>query len=398
MINIKRLLFAATLLFAGPATAADLGGMLMGVSWSPSASYIGPIDAAAAGTPTAAYGLRAMATAYANGTTKTVNYRRASDNATQDGVALTNGNFDIATANTFAGTHATATCTIATTTITCSAGSAVPGFGDTLTGTGISQPCYLSAVGSWTGGAGTYTGTATLGANQIGASPCGTVSSGETVTFQWALLVTTAYDQTAGNQCTSATCNVVQATAGNQFQLFPNCGSGWNNLPCVAQIAITPAAANLISVNNFTPATGTASLSSVANRVTFTAHAQGVLRENGTNNRLNLTATSGTWQLIGGSSGTVSATVTEGNTYAWNSLLNGISSVVNLNGAETTGTATGNTTAGPLGWLSNNNTGGNIVFVGESLPYDNVTFTQTQRTNTCHNQALFYGITPGTYC
>ena len=139
--------------------------------------YTGPGDIVSGAT--AWYGLRAYNAAYATGSNNAVNYRRASDNATQNGVILASGAFDIATANTFAGTNATCTGTISSTTLTCASASSTPHAGSTLTGAGITQPSYIVSCGTFTGGA----GTCTLNAAQ-------TVSVGETITMQYGLYVT----------------------------------------------------------------------------------------------------------------------------------------------------------------------------------------------------------------
>ena len=150
----------------------------------PAPTYTGPGDIVASAT--AWYGLRGYNAAYATGSNKSINVRRASDNTTQDILILSNGNLDIASANTFAGTDAT--CQGSTTglsvTIAFTSCSATPKAGDTVTGTGISQPEYLTACGTFTAGAGSCTLTT---AQNIGVA--------ETVTMQVAMFVTKAYDQ-----------------------------------------------------------------------------------------------------------------------------------------------------------------------------------------------------------
>jgi hypothetical protein len=61
--------------------------------------YTGPGDVVASAT--AWWGLRGYNAAVSNGVTKAVNIRRASDNATQDFVILSNGNLDVASIATF---------------------------------------------------------------------------------------------------------------------------------------------------------------------------------------------------------------------------------------------------------------------------------------------------------
>ena len=145
------------------------------------APYTGPVDAVAGATN--AWGLRAPKTAYATGSVNAIDISNlAASTATLH--YLTTGVVDVATANTLAGTDATATCTIASTTATCSSASSTPHQGDLITGAGISGPCFAVAVGTFTAGAGAVTVPAT----------CGTVSVGETVTFEGALQITKFYD------------------------------------------------------------------------------------------------------------------------------------------------------------------------------------------------------------
>lgn len=176
-------------------------------------SYTGPGDVVASSVVW--YGLRGYSGAYAApGTGKAINIRRASDNATSDIVILTNGNLDIATANTFATVDATATASAtASTTLNLTSASSTPHVGSTITGTGVVQPCYIISVGSFTAGAGTVVVNAvqTLAAASI--------------SMQYGLFVTELYDQSGG------TAHATQATSGSQAQLLPVGGS--NLLPAL---------------------------------------------------------------------------------------------------------------------------------------------------------------------
>lgn len=175
-------------------------------------AYSGPGDVVAGATGWWSVA-RGYSAAYSTGSNKGANLRRASDNTTQDILILSNGNFDSASANTFAGTDATAqgSTTGLSTTMACTSASATPKVGDTVTGTGITQPCYVTAVGSFVAGAGNVTLNAT---QNIGVA--------ETITFQVALFVTKLYDQSGhGNDMT-------QATNGSQPQWLP---SGPNGKP-----------------------------------------------------------------------------------------------------------------------------------------------------------------------
>ena len=149
------------------------------------ATYQGPGDIVSGAT--AFYGLRSYNAAYATSSNNAINIRRASDNSTSDIVILSNGNLDTATAASFAGTDATATCSAtASTSLVCTGASSTPHANDPISGTGVTQPAYIVSCGTFTGGA----GTCTLNASATIAST--------TITFQVALFVTEAYDQ-SGN-------------------------------------------------------------------------------------------------------------------------------------------------------------------------------------------------------
>ena len=202
-------------LLAAPAWAGSGDEMsLLGVSQAGKAAstYTGPGDIVSGAT--AWYGLRAYKASYATGSNNALNIRRTSDNSTENIVILSSGALDIATANSFAGTDATCTATISGTTLTCASASSTPHRYSTITGSGITQPCYASSVGTFTGGAGTVTVP----------SSCGTVSVGVTATFQYGLFGTEAYDQSGNGN------NVSQSTAADQPQLMPICQ---NSLPCL---------------------------------------------------------------------------------------------------------------------------------------------------------------------
>lgn len=156
------------------------------------------------------WGLRSYNASYATGSNNAIKVRRASDNTAQDIVILSNGNLDIGSANTFAGVDCTATGSTSgsSTTIALTGASSTPTAGDTVTGAGIVQPCYVASVGSFTGGAG-----------NVVVNQAQTLSS-VSLSFQVALFVTEVYDQ-SGNGA-----HMVQATNANQAQLLPNCVNG----------------------------------------------------------------------------------------------------------------------------------------------------------------------------
>ena len=192
---------AQSVMFPGP-----------GLGVSVAAAYTGPGDVVSGALGW--WGLRAYNMAYATGSNNAANIRRASDNSTTNIVILSSGAFDIATANTFAGTDAT--CSGSTSgsskTIAFTGCSSTPTANDTVSGSGITQPSLIVGCGTFVAGA----GSCTLNAAQ-------NISVAETVTMQVAIYVTELNDQTGtGN-------NLTQGTNASQPQLLPTCSTG---LPC----------------------------------------------------------------------------------------------------------------------------------------------------------------------
>lgn len=202
------LLLPAGLLLPRHARSADIGLLLSGVSRS---GFVGPGDIVA--NATAWFGLWAYNAAYATGSNNALTIRRASDNTTSDIVVLANGTLDIATANTFATVDATASATaVASTTIALTGASSTPHVGSTLTGSGVTQPCYIISVGSFVAGAGNIT-----------VNVAQTLSA-VSISMQYGMYISKAYDQTANGN------HVLQATLNQQPQLMP---TGINGLPAV---------------------------------------------------------------------------------------------------------------------------------------------------------------------
>jgi hypothetical protein len=101
-VKAARFIFALALIvvFAGLASAQFNGCRAGFCNAAPAAAtYTGPGDVVSGAT--AWYGLRAYNAAYATGSNKAINVRRASDNATSDINILSTGALDVATASTF---------------------------------------------------------------------------------------------------------------------------------------------------------------------------------------------------------------------------------------------------------------------------------------------------------
>lgn len=153
----------------------------------------------------------------------------------------------------------------------------------------------------------------------------------------------TVYDQTSGNACTSATCDIQWATAANQPTFVFNC---IGTRPCLQ----TNTAAQGNTSTNFTPSTGVASLHVVSAWVSGGTNANAVAINGGaaSNRILALFNDARMFQVNGGTSGTLPAP-TGGTPTSFNigvGVIDGANSVANRNGLEATGTVTGNTTAG----------------------------------------------------
>jgi hypothetical protein len=70
--------------------------------------------------------------------------------------------------------------------------------------------------------------------------------------------------------------------------------------------------------------------------------------------------------------------------------------ILNIDGTETTGTATPNTTAGKPAAIFGAAT--DIIYQTEGGFVDNLILSGTQRSNGCANQAAFYGTPTGVDC
>lgn len=361
----------ALLLVASPVDAGTISLLHAGTG-SPAApsGYTGPGDVVSSATGFYSCS-RGYSAAYSTGSNKGCNLRRASDNTTQDINILSNGDFDTASANSFAGTDAT--CQGSTTglsvTIAFTSCSATPKAADTVTGSGISQPEYLTACGSFVGGAGSCTLTT---AQNIGVA--------ETVTMQVALFVTEAYDQ-SGN-----TFHVTQGTAATQPQWLPSCIS---SKPCFrflgSQLLFDATTADLAQPNTVT---------AVAQRTgafTSTSVIIGSGISGGQNSAMGgLNSTNTLYEYNNGS--TVSVTASDSVTHAYAAVFNGASSALVVDGVNT------NETVGSLAFFSgvfigNVASGGGQQFTGdvEEAGLWGSAFNGTQKTNMCHNQFIYYG-------
>jgi hypothetical protein len=201
----------------------------------------------------------------------------------------------------------------------------------------------------------------------------------------------------ANAHCASTTCfgskwydqsgnarDLVQATAANQPQLIFNCQG---TLPCWQYTANTQV---LQASATITPATGTVSFSAVGQRSGGIGSFSLISENAAAGNRVAMAGTTDTWGVFGGSSGNVTAAgATEGAWHALNAVLAGASSVISIDGVETTGTATGSVTAAlPRITGAPSPTIANEV---EAVFWDNYSLTPAERAVLVNNQRGFWG-------
>lgn len=193
---------------------------------------------------------------------------------------------------------------------------------------------------------------------------------------------TEMYDETGGGR------HLVQATTAAQPPIvFGVLGIG--NLPTLVWANAT---VTMSSSGNFTPATGVASFVAVADRSAGTGQVR-MISENGTlavnNNQFaSANGSANAWSILGPSS-SFNATAADAAAHVGVGVLNGASSVINIDGTETTGTATGNTVADPVFFRGGG--ASTTMEVAEMGFTDNVAFSPTVRTNLCHNMRARYG-------
>lgn len=186
----------------------------------------------------------------------------------------------------------------------------------------------------------------------------------------------TMFDQSGNSN------DVTQATAANQPALVFNC---IGSLPC---LQVTTSSQTMLTSGSITPATGTLSFSLVINHAVGTSAAT-MLRENGASSN-RISGGNGVLVMNGGTSGSISATMSGAAFHAVQAMMNGTaSSVVNIDGTETTGTVTGSTTAGTALFFSN--VASQTYDMTEGGIWDNIAFSSTQRANLCHNQFTYWG-------
>jgi hypothetical protein len=347
--------------------------MLSGVP-VPASGYTGEGDIVLGATVWV--GLRAYNVAYATGSNNAIKYRRTSDNTTQNGVILTNGKFDIASANTFAGPDGgTGVCTGSTsgssttlTISTCSTSATLHQY-DTLTCSSCSQPVFIASVGTFSGTGSGASGTVILNIAQNITS--------QSITSQFGLFVAEAYDQTGNGN------NLLQATTSAQPQLLPSC---LNGLPCM--FFLRSATQFLSTSTTITGSQPNISFSTVVQRLPPLASFMSVF---GVGSQVEMYGASATNELLMYAGTGAGVVVTDSAFHSLQGVYNGGSSVFNIDGTDNTLSVGTNGYSSQTLYLGNDATtdpwGGDITEFG--LWPDQ--FSSGNRTSLCHNQYAFWG-------
>ena len=371
---MRTLFLAFTVLFAAGLQCSAQGQMIADIvnQGPPPATYTGPGDIVASAT--AWYGLRAYSAAVAatGASQHVVDLRRASDNATCTANldASSTGTLDLTVGTPCSGSTVTAwtnnasSCTgaIASTTLTvssCTAGNLAVGL--LIADANITAGTVITALGTGSGGAGTYT-----------VSPSQTAASAVFTSPAWAY-VSKAYDQSGGNACSAAPCNATQATAADQPLLLLNCNG---SLPCIS------AATTQWLGTAVTPPTVSSpgSMSGVA-------YGRGGYLAGAGNTFLAIQFSS--TQVSAGRAPNISVNVTNNVLHALNLAGSTTTSaeLFNVDGATTTGTGTF-TSSNTYGWMS----GTGSVFstlLGITMEagfWGGTLFTSGNLSSLCHNQ------------
>ena len=347
------------------------------VAISSGATYTGPIDIVA--SPTAWYGLRAGSGAIAAaGTQKLVNVRRASDNVACDFLVASNGGFGVTTATcnsstqggitpaAFAGTDASCTGSmVGTTTLTISAcSSGTLNVNDPISGAGITQPAYITAIGTCA----SPPGTCTVNVAQTFAS--------EAVIAQVAMFVTELYDQTGNNY------HLTQSTAANQPQLLPSFSNG---MPVILS---TVGPAQILSNTSFVATAQPFSMSAVGEMSGSAAGGAGMVSvSTAALTQMGWYTSSTLFGMKVSNSGFQAGSGLAGVLVSAQGVFNGASSVYSVNNVETTGTVGAGSTSTEID-MAVSNVSVKYTCEGGLWP---VAFNLTQRGNLYANEHTYWG-------
>ncbi|MGC2411738.1 MAG: hypothetical protein WA459_03450 [Stellaceae bacterium] len=251
--------------------------------------------------------------------------------------------------------------------------------GVNITRTSDSHTCDL--LTSTTTGLGNTVNCSPSGDNgQSAASFCAATTCIPTIGTGW-------YDQTKNGACTGS-CDLTAGWSGTQFQLTL---TGVNGLPGL-QTSANPGFMQTASGHNFTPSAAVVSMTGVTCRTSGTQEFL-IVQTNGAQNRIK--ELSNASPIVFGTFGGTSGSVTENsNDTTCHSVIGVVgsgtgNSSITIDGSTTTGTVTGNTTAGrPI--IPQNN-GVNTILIGEAGFIDNVAWSGSTIASVYGNQKSFWG-------
>ena len=386
---MRKVLLAALFVLLTSAAYAQVGQVPSAVQPS-GASYKGIADCTGCLTaPTACYSLRACSAAYAApGTNLSVQVNHQASRVTTSNIKiLSTGLLDVASLISFAGVDATCTSATASasTTVTLAGCSSTPIIGGVMTVTGtvssgtFPQPVIILTVGTFTGGGGTVTVLVPGGTGPT------FVTTG--VSLEDALYVQTVYDQSGNTTlCTSSNCNLAEAGTGQQPWIVPVCTT--HNEPCIVGYYNGTSSTELQSTNNFTPATGVATLVAYANRTIGQASSIFIGEGPGDNTINGKNGVANKWVPFGTVAGATNVTANDNVWHAAAENLNTTSSILNIDGTDTSSSvATASTSAAKITVLLGTSVTGDMVFWTEGAIYDNVVSTSGNRTSVTTNMA-----------
>lgn len=379
---MRRLLVAAAILAAWmPCASAQMMQTIVGGQIIPGITYSGMLDVVAGAS--ACYSLRACSGSAASSHAAAVKVWKASDSSLTDIHLLSTGNLDTAAAATLAGTDATATCTVSGTTFTCTGASSTPNVPDPISGAGISQPCTATAVGSFSGGAGTVTAS-----NPLTGASCGTVGSGVTMTFQVTLRGQTLYDQSSNAD--TADTGGGGANGSSSPQLILKCLGTSKTLPCL-QMPATGAGKVFTSFSAAWTGGATGTISTVAGRTgNFTTYARIVASGGGSNFGALYNNTANTVVLYQGAL-TLTATASDQAFHALQYIMNTTTSHVDVDGTAGTNGDAGSS-ALPTNTMVIGDTIGSASYLWtEAAIYPAIVFSSGQSTSMHTNQSAYWG-------
>jgi hypothetical protein len=358
------------------------------------AGFVGPCDLTAF---TAWYGLRACSAAVAaTGTQPSVDLFR-NDGATCTALIATDGTLDLTvgtpcngntqTVTAWANAGGSGTCTGHITGFQlfregCSSGTMH--YGDQVAGIGVTPGTYITNV----------SGCDINDHCLVNFSQ--TVGNGTALTVTpFGIQVARWYDQTAGNACGGASCDVLSptttGTSANAPLLFLTGAGSGGTLPHLESVA----QGVFISANAFTPGGVSLSFALVGERLQTTAAGGALIDMSNSGVNFIHTDAADTWKMQG-NVGSLTFTATDVVLHSAVGVIQAGASagVANLDGSETTGTTNAPDTAAHAPRVNYANGSNLIVDVDEAGWKDGTAFSGALRTNLCHNMRLYWG-TPG---